>query len=304
MFPHARIILLMLLFGGVAACSLADFGYDMAPRIAVRYMDDYLQLDTRQEAMALDLFRARKQLHEKEELPQYAMLMAEIERRYAGELEVEDFNTVFDRINELWDIAVIRTVPAIAVILDDLDDDQLAALDESLADSEERYRERIEEHDRDERIEDRIEDIEEWTGDLDDEQKEFLRGRLAQMHDTRVAWLEWRIARNERLMELLLQRPGEQAIEDFLVSSWAGAENIPAELEQATEENRIAYRQLLLELDGRLSAEQHGEVTEKLAEYRETIWDLLSEEQRLALQERLAAGGQPDEGMMNRVESQ
>lgn len=295
---------LMALAGGLAACSLAGFGYDMAPRIAVRYADDYLALSNRQEARALELFRERKALHQRDELPQYAIFMADLERRLQRGVTREDFNHTFERVNELWDLAVERTVPAIATILADLDEDQLAALEESLADSEERYRERIREHDPEKRREERFEDIEEWTGDLTAEQRAFIDERFAQLNDTRVDWLEWRIERNQRLIDLLKTRPGKAEIEAFMISSWARRNDIDPALEKATEENRAIYRGMLVDLADRLTEAQMESVADKLAEYREIVWELLPEEQRLALQERRASGTLFDEPLQETAGTQ
>ena len=290
---HRRLIAalsILAMVGGLAACSLAGFGYDIAPRLAVRYADDYLHLNTRQEAKALELFRERKTIHQQDELPQYAVFMMDLERRLQRGLTHDDFNHAFERVNQLWDVAVERTVPAIATILADLDDDQLEALEESLADSEERYRERIRDHDPEERREERFEDIEEWTGDLSEEQRAFVEERFAQLNDTRVAWLEWRIQRNQRLVDLLKKKPGREEIEAFMISSWARRDDIDPELEKATEENRAIYRRLLVDLAARLNPDQEEAVAEKLAEYREIVWDLLPEDERLALQERRENG--------------
>lgn len=284
--PIRAVAVLCLALAGLTACSLAGFGYDIAPRLAVRYADDYLQLNTRQEARALELFRARKEVHQAEELPQYAVFISDVEERFERGLQEQDFDYAFSRANELWSIAVHRTVPAIAKILADLDDDQLGALEDKLADSEERYRERIEEHDPEERLDEAIEDIEEWTGDLDDEQREFVRERLGKLNDTRVAWLQWRIERNARLIELLKKHPGVDAIEEFMRTSWANREGIDPELRKASDENRKIYRNLLVELDASLKPDQRDKVAEKLADYREIVWDLLPEEERMALEKQ------------------
>lgn len=288
--PLRKLAMIGLLVAGITACSLAGFGYDIAPRLAVRYADDYLALSSRQEARALELFRERKALHQEDELPQYAILLVDIERRIDRGVTKDDFNYTFNRVNELWDLAVKRTVPAIATILSDLDEDQLGALEESLADSEERYRERIKEHDPEERREDRFEDIEEWTGELDDEQRAFIDARLDTLHDTRIEWLEWRIERNTRFMALLNTQPGRDAIEDFMINTWAERDSIDPELRRKSNENRVIYRQLLVDLADQLREEQKENVAEKVAEYREIVWDLLDDEERLALEQRIEQG--------------
>lgn len=281
------VAIILLLTAGVTACSMAGFGYDIAPRLAVRYADDYLQLSNRQEARALQLFEARKELHQRDELPQYALFMADIEQRFEQGPTADDIDHALERVSDFWSLAIERTVPAITTILLDLDEDQLDAFENRLADSEERYRERIEEHDPAKELEERIEDIEEWTGELDEEQRALVQERLATLNDTRVAWLEWRIERNSRLMALLREQADTEALEEFLLKSWVSRDYVDPELVEATEENRKRYVDLLLELDTMITPAQRNRVADRLAEYREIVWDLLQEEQRLALEERL-----------------
>jgi hypothetical protein len=279
-----------LLVAGVTACSMAGFGYDIAPRLAVRYVDDYLQLSNRQEARALQLFEARKEIHQRDELPQYAIFMVDVERRLEQGPTSEDIDHVLERVSKFWSFAIERTVPAITTILLDLDEDQVDALGKKLADSEERYRERIEEHDPEKELEERIEGIEEWTGELNEAQRQLVQQRLATLNDTRVAWLKWRIERNSRLMTLLREQADTQALEEFLLKSWVSREYVDPELVEATEENRKRYVDLLLELNTMITPEQRERVERRLAEYREIVWDLLEDEQRLALEEQLEQG--------------
>lgn len=280
----------LLLTGGVTACSMAGFGYDIAPRLAVRYADDYLQLSNRQEARALQLFEARKELHQRDELPRYAIFMVDVERRLEADPAPADIDYALEQVSEFWSLAIERTVPAITSILLDLDEDQVDALGRKLADSEERYRKRIEEHDPEKELEERTEDIEEWTGKLDEEQLALVSERLATLNDTRVAWLEWRIERNSRLMTLLRERTDAAALEEFLLKSWVSRENIDPALVEATDENRQRYIALLLELNEMITPEQRERVEEKLADYREIVWELLEDEQRLALEEQIEQG--------------
>lgn len=274
--------LLVLPLAALAACSMADFAYDLVPRIAVRYVDDYLQLSNRQEARALEMFRERHALHARDELPRYHDFLLQTRRALQDGLTRPDVDAIFDGVQALVELGVRRTIPAAAKILAGLENAQLDALEEKLHDSAAEYREELDDDHKGRRLGETLEDIEEWIGPVTDAQREMLTRELRAMQETGPLWLRWRIQKNEELIALLRSSPSPEAIETFLAGYWLRQEGLPPELVAGRDANRARYRDMIVALDASLSGEQRAHAMERLAEYQEMIVGMMPDEVRAA----------------------
>lgn len=289
----ARGILLLLVAAVLAACSMADFAYSLAPRIAVRYVDDYLQLTNRQEARALEMFRERHALHARDELPRYHDFLVETRLAVRDGLTRADVDTIFDGVQSLAELGVRRTIPAAARILADLDNAQIDALEERLHDSAEEYRAELDDDHKGRRLGETLEDVADWIGNVTDSQREMLARELGAMTETRPMWLAWRIEQNRRLIALLRGEPSQDAIEAFLAGYWLRQDGLPPELVAGRDANRARYRNMIVALDASLSAGQRGHALEKLAEYRDKVVGMMPDDVRaVVLAEHAGSGGE------------
>lgn len=275
--------LLLLSLAVLAACSMANFAYDLAPRIAVRYVDDYLQLSNRQEADALSMFRERHALHARDELPRYHDFILETRTALEDGLTHDDVDAIFDDVKALAELGVLRTIPAAAKILDDLGSVQLDALEEKLHEDAAEYREELDDDHKGRRLGETLEDIEEWIGVITDEQRDLLTRELRTMQETSPMWLRWRIEQNEKLIALLRSSPSLDAIEAFLAGYWLRQDGLPPELTASRDTNRARYRDMIVALDASLSDEQRAHALERLAEYRQTVIDMMPDEVRAGM---------------------
>lgn len=282
-----RASLALLLVMTVVSCSMAGLAYELAPGMAVRYADDYLELSRRQEVHAKRLFLDRKQLHERDELPRYHALLAKTDAAIRDGIEHDDIDELFGDVRELYRLGVSRTIPQVAEILADVDEKQIDILERRLERDAEEDREEIdeaeEEHDRE--LADTFEDIEEWIGPLSDSQRKLIRKKLREREPTRPFWVEWRVARNQALVALLRTQPSRSEIEAFLVNYWVERADMPRYLEEALERNGELYRDMIVALDRSLSVEQRARARERVAEYREMVLDMMPEKVRLAVLE-------------------
>lgn len=284
---HRRLVVLPLVLF-VTSCSLANFAYDYAPRIATRYVDDYLQLSNAQAEEALQMFRERHAEHARDELPRYHRFLVRTETAAADGFQREEIDQLFDGVQELFALGIERTLPAAARILDGLDQDQLDALQLRLQEDVEEDRERLDEDHVARRRQEALEDVEEWVGELEPSQEKMILEELDAMVETRPLWLQWRIARNEQLVALLRDKPERQAIEKFLGDYWIRRVGMPEELVEGMHANRERYRDMIVMLDESLADKQRRKAREKLAEYREMVLDMMPDEVRVAVLEEHA----------------
>lgn len=272
----------------VAGCSFADFAYDLAPRIAVRYVDDYLQLTNRQEARALEMFRERHALHARDELPRYHAFLQETRVALEDGLTGAEVDAVFDQVQALAELGVRRTIPAAAKILADLDADQVGALEERMQDSAEEYREELDDDHKGRRLGETLKDIEEWIGPIDDAQRDMLTRELRAMHDTAPMWLRWRMRKNEELVALLRGEPEQADIEEFLAGYWLRQDGLSPQLIAERDANRRRYRGMIVALDASLQPEQRAHALGRLGEYGGMVLDMMPEAVRVAVRDRNA----------------
>lgn len=265
-----------------AGCSMADFAYDLAPRIALRYVDDYLQLSNRQAEHALQLFRERHALHARDELPRYYAFLVGTRAAASDGITLAEVDSILGGVQALAELGVARTIPAAASILAGLDGDQLDALDERLAESAAEYREELDDDHKGRRIGETLEDVEKWLGSITEPQRELLTRELRAMTETAPQWLAWRIERNAGLVKLLREQGGQDRIEAFLAGYWLRREGLPEGLQAATDANRARYSAMIVALDATLSTAQRQHALERLTEYTEMVVDMMPEEIRVS----------------------
>lgn len=267
----------------LAGCSLAGFAYDLAPRIAVRYADSYLQLTNRQEARALELFRARHELHARDELPRYHAFLTKAREFTADGLDRGEVNEVLDEARDLYQLAVKRTIPAVAEILVSLEPAQLEYLEKRLAKNVEADRNKMREDRRARQIEKTLEDTKEWVGTISEEQQRRIKDGLREMHETRPLWLKWRVDNAERFITYMREKPSRAELEQFLVDYWLNRKDMPEVLTARLNENVQRYREMLVDLDKTLTPEQRGRARDRLAKFSKMVVDVMPDEVRRAV---------------------
>lgn len=276
----------------LAGCSLAGFAYDLAPRIAVRYADGYLELNNRQEARALELFRARHALHARDELPRYYAFLTKAREFTADGLDRDEIDQILDQARALYQLAVERTLPAVAEILVSLEPAQLALLEKRLVRNIEKDREKMRESDQARRTREALEDTEEWVGAITEEQQRRIENGLREMHETRPLWLQWRVANAERFITFMREEPSRVEVEQFLAAYWLDRKDMPEELAERLTDNMERYREMLVDLDQSLSPEQRRHARDRLAKFSKMVIDVMPDDVRRAVMQHERDAGE------------
>lgn len=279
MIRSVRTISIVMLLAALSGCGAIELAYAIAPRIAVEFADEYFYLTKQQEADALALFEQRKLEHQQQELPQYIAYLDKIEALLDKPLDTEAVDALFVDGQEILQHGLVRTMPSIAEIMAGLDKDQVDYFGKQLDNTIAEYREKQQEKRSDEdRARHEFEDFEEWLGPLRDDQKELIRGFVAEMHDARPGWLQWRIDRNRMLLDLLRADAGKERLEQFLVNSWIQRDGIPEELERQSIHNRERLIAMIVSLDGTLDEKQREHLFHHIGELRKTVVSLMPDE--------------------------
>jgi hypothetical protein len=120
-----------------------------------------------------------------------------------------------------------------------------------------------------------IEQLEDWTGKLDELQREKIAARLRQLPQRRLAWIRFREARHQALIAALRKAPDSglsvQQLQHILLDTSSAYARV-------YEPQRIAYHQayarMIEEVSGWLNRAQIAHAVERLREFEEMVIEL------------------------------
>ena len=265
MYRPAAIVALALLAG---ACSTVELAYDRADWLLLKQMDEYLDLDDAQETVAREYLRERMATHRREELPGYVQTLGTVRAMSRDGLDGREVDWIFDATRNHLRTAVDRTIPAVAAVLADMDDTQIAHLSERIAKANEEFRERHLEGSAQQRRAARtqrlVKGLKRWTGKLREEQVRLVDEMQTRIPDGAAQWLTYRERRQRELLALLRSGADAGRISAQLRAWWIHLAGRGETLERLNEAQTEGWKNLVLALDGTLSPEQRTRVDERL----------------------------------------
>lgn len=165
----------------VAGCSLVSLAYNRLPTVAMWRLDSLWDPDTAQHQGLRDAVERWHAWHRREQLPAIADLLLRWQTLAAGTPDAAAVCREADTVRALLRQATDRTVNDLARFLPTLTDDQLAHWRERLTEADEDWRRDWGQTDidRGERLGRTRERLEMFYGPLGDDQRRWLRERLA-----------------------------------------------------------------------------------------------------------------------------
>ena len=252
----------------LCGCSMVRFAYDNADAYLRWRAGNYLDVHGEQ-ADELDAsIQAFLDWHRAQALPQYARLADEAAQRLGDGLSPQDLVWGYDSLVVQARESLRTAAQRIAPLLERLDDEQIAHLEQRLADDNRRFAkqylrgpERKRRERRAERIAERLED---WVGRLSQAQ----RARVRRYSESVPLLSEMRDRDNRRLqaglLELVRAREAEERLAQFVLDWERGRDPAYA---QAVAASRRELFTMLLELDRTLSPEQRERASAHLRRY-------------------------------------
>ena len=252
----------------LCGCSMVRFAYDNADAYLRWRAGNYLDVHGEQ-ADELDAsIQAFLDWHRAQALPQYARLADEAAQRLGDGLSPQDLVWGYDSLVVQARESLRTAAQRIAPLLERLDDEQIAHLEQRLADDNRRFAkqylrgpERKRRERRAERIAERLED---WVGRLSQAQ----RARVRRYSESVPLLSEMRDRDNRRLqaglLELVRAREAEERLAQFVLDWERGRDPAYA---RAVAASRRELFTMLLELDRTLSPEQRERAIAHLRRY-------------------------------------
>ncbi len=204
----------------LSACSSTSFVYNRLDIILPWYLDDYVDLNREQKNSLDGLLQPFLGWHRQEELPQYVLILSDLEASLDQPLNLEVVARIFTSIETAWSRLEDRSLEWMLKLGDELSDEQinefLAVLGEEQEEYEEKYLPRSDEEYLEESYENFSDGLGDYMGRLGSDQREILRRASAQLQRMDVLWLQERAVWLDNLTQLLRREPGwKQQLRDL-----------------------------------------------------------------------------------------
>ncbi len=263
-----RIILVLLLAVGLAACSAIKLGYNRLPELAYWWLDGYVDFNDDQTPQVRAELERLHAWHRAEELPHLGDMLSRMERLAPGSISAQQACSFVTEIQGRLNLVAARAEPAVVAMAASLDANQLRHLERKQRKNVEKWREEwidvsvAKRHER--RYEQMLERSEMIYGRLDEPQRAVLRKGLEGSIFDPQRILADRVRRQQELVHTL-RRASEPGLPPAEVRSL-----VRAYLERAQRSPDLAYRSFqdaLLQESCRIFSMVHESTTPQQREH-------------------------------------
>jgi hypothetical protein len=246
----------------LAGCSAVRLAYNQAPELAYWWLDGYVDFSDAQKPLARGALHDWFVWHRRDELPQYAQLLAQAREQVLAPATPEQACRWFGQINERVDAAFDRALPPLADVMRRMTPAQIAHLERKYASTSDELendfvkpRPQARQKAQLDRVVDRAEMI---YGRLDAAQRARIAEILVESPFDAPRWLAERRARQQDALRTLARLSTEQASVD----------DAERELRRLAEQSRRspddayrAYQQRLIAFNCSFAARVHNLTT-------------------------------------------
>ncbi len=180
----ARIIVLLILVAGLAACSAVKLGYNNLNSVAYWWLDSYVDFNEQQAPRVREDLERLQQWHRSEELPRFAQMLRAMEQLAPNDITPAQACAFVDEIRTRLRALADHAEPAVVALATGLQPQQLRHLEHKYEKNNEKYRDdwlRLSaKEQREKRYQQFLERSEMIYGRLDDPQRDALRRDIEQ----------------------------------------------------------------------------------------------------------------------------
>ena len=246
----------------LVGCSAVRLAYNQAPDIAYWWLDGYVDFNGQQSLVLREALDGWFRWHRRQELPQYASLLARARAELAEPATAEQACRWFDELNQRFDAAFEQALPGLADAMRRLTPQQLAHLEHKYAEGNEESTDDYLQPDPEDRIRARLDRaldrIESIYGRMSRSQRERIAVRAAQTPFDPTRWLAERRARQQDTLRTLARLSADQAsAEEAQVALRALAQRI----RRSPQDDYRAYQQRLIQFNCAFAADVHNLTT-------------------------------------------
>jgi hypothetical protein len=269
-----------------AGCGVKSV-YNNLDRLLLWSVDDFIEMDARQEAFFKSRLGVFLYWHRTTQLPLYARGLERIEREVRDGLTLEELVSLETMVTGWAETLIVETVPFAAEMLHSLSDEQIAQLEKGFAKNNEKWLKPYSSLDleaRRKRWTKEYDDmLENFVGNLAPAQRDLIARFGARWEPDDATWLEYRQRWQADLVALVRKRLSltefELAFRDMSVNRerWYGEE-----YQRIFTANEAMYRALTIEVLASLDDRQKAELSKNLLAWAQDFDELVAESPPLA----------------------
>lgn len=267
---RSRLIAWVCVLPVLAGCA-TGFIYQRMDTVVSWYVDDYVTLDTVQEAELRRIVRGTLKWHRREQLPQYVALLEDMAAQAHRPHRAEEIEARYQQFRGEIEQFLLTATPAWTPLLRTLSPQQRIELEQAMADELREQADEIAELDADERRERRDDEVlkvlQRFVGRLDREQRDLVIARLAGLQDVTEQRLERRRDWQREFFGLIDAVPPEAELQSALRRLVIGLDPPePPGYRRQMESNRDVIVAMLADVSATLNDSQRQRLREKLLE--------------------------------------
>ncbi len=205
----------------VAGCSMVATGYNNADWYLRYKINNYTSFNTAQKEKIQREVGVFMNWHRRDMLPEYIRFLKKIDQTLQnGSMEKEQISVLSNELRGLYRMTLRPTIEPTAHILANLNKPQLQEFEKTLKEENEKLKEESLQGNRDEqlnrRAEKTIDFIEDFTGNLSDEQEEKITLMSRQLPFAAPAFMQNREKNQRKIIELIHNNEGAEKIASFI----------------------------------------------------------------------------------------
>jgi hypothetical protein len=262
----------------LASCSAIDIVYNNAPSFVGGEVEDALDLNEEQRVQVDAGLQRFFGWHRQQELARYRIQLDQAALAIEDGISAEEYLAIYNNVHAAWERSLLRLIDDLHGLTATLTPAQIDHYDQYFRKRSEKHQEYQEmssqqrEIFREERM---IEQLEDWTGKLEELQYEKIAARLRQLPQRRLAWIDFREERHQALIAALRKAPdgglSVQQLQHILLDTDSAYARV-------YEPQRIAYHQayahMIEEVSGWLNKAQIAHAVERVREFEEIVIEL------------------------------
>ena len=269
-----KYILFFTLLFFVSGCSTGKLFYDYGDEMVSWQVDNYFDLTSKQEEWIEERMRRHLYWHREQELPLYRNFLIEVQNRSGDGLTMKELDEGYAMIDQKRIRTMEELLPDTASFLAGISPEQINTLEKKMIEDNQELEEEMgsSEDLLSERWENFWEQMEDWFGDLSDDQQDKIN-RLhtewfSDSADLLVARLERRRKSQLQFLTQLRYSQDKAELEKWLrryVINWGG------ETDSARRARILVNKKRILQVDKLLTPEQRMHAVKELDEWIEIL---------------------------------
>lgn len=273
-----RWLLILLCSLGIIGCG-TKLVYDNLDWFAVQYVEDFVELDTSQRQLLSQSIQTATPWHRSREIPIYISHLEELLELNPSQLTVADLVEQQERFRQHSLRLVERFLPTITQIISDMSDEQVEQLMDEIRVRHVKYKQKYQANSEQElrklyrqRVE---ENLQNWLGDLTQEQQVMVEAWSQQWLVTTPLWVEYQTQIRVELSKMFAERNNPEQLQALMRELiFQPQQYYPPQLAKRIDLNTQTGQRYFVQIINLMTPKQIRNVKSELEDWREIAMDL------------------------------